>query len=51
MYSMVTMVNDVVYLKVVKRVNLYSSFKKKSSRMCRSHSNKLVDCYYLAGVV
>ena len=29
MYSMVTMVNDVAYLKVVKRVNLYLSFKKK----------------------
>ena len=26
---MVTMVNDVVYLKVVKRVNLYLSLKKK----------------------
>ena len=50
MYNMVTMVNDVAYLKVVKRVNLYLSLKK-SGRICRSHSNKLVDCYYFAGVV
>ena len=34
---MVTMVNDVVYLKVVKRVNLYLSLKKKKVVGCADH--------------